>query len=40
MQAATHAAQIRLARLTPAYWRVTFDNPPLNLMGPPFVLRV
>lgn len=39
MQSATKAAQIRLARLTPAYWRVTFDNPPLNLMGPPFVLQ-
>jgi enoyl-CoA hydratase/carnithine racemase len=39
MQSATNAAQIRLARLTPAYWRVTFDNPPLNLMGPPFVLQ-
>ena len=39
MQPATNAAQIRLARLTPAYWRVTFDNPPLNLMGPPFVLQ-
>ena len=39
MQPATNAAQIRLARLTPAYWRVTFDNPPLDLMGPPFVLQ-
>jgi enoyl-CoA hydratase/carnithine racemase len=33
------AAQIRLARLSPAYWRITFDNPPLNLMGPQFVLE-
>jgi len=39
MQPAANAAQIRLARLSPAYWRVTFDNPPLNLMGPPFVLQ-
>jgi enoyl-CoA hydratase/carnithine racemase len=39
MQPAIDAAQIKLARLTPAYWRVTFDNPPLNLMGPPFVLQ-
>jgi enoyl-CoA hydratase/carnithine racemase len=39
MQPAIDAPQIRLARLTPAYWRVTFDNPPLNLMGPPFVLQ-
>ncbi len=26
--------QIRLARRTPTYWRVTFDNPPLNIFGP------
>jgi len=35
----TKTAQIRLARLSPAYCRVTFDNPPLNLMGPEFVLQ-
>lgn len=29
--------QIRLTRRTPAYWRVTFDNPPLNVMGPEMV---
>ena len=23
----------------PAYWRITFDNPPLNLTGPEFVLE-
>lgn len=28
---------IRITRHTPAYWRVTFDNPPLNVMGPPMV---
>jgi enoyl-CoA hydratase/carnithine racemase len=39
MKSATNPTQIKLARLTPAYWRVTFDNPPLNLMGPPFVLQ-
>src|SRR5258707_12932985 len=39
MKSTTNNTQIRLARLTPAYWRVTFDNPPLNLMGPEFVLR-
>src|SRR5881392_3416621 len=33
----TKTAQINLARLSPAYWRITFDNPPLNLMGPQFV---
>src|SRR6266851_2436257 len=39
MKSTTNNTQIRLARLTPAYWRVTFDNPPLNLMGPEFVLQ-
>ena len=32
-------AQIKLNRSSPRYWRVTFDNPPLNLMGPEFVLE-
>ena len=31
--------QIHVARQSPSYWRVIFDNPPLNLMGPEFVLR-
>lgn len=34
MDTDTAQTQIRLARRTPAYWRVTFDNPPLNVMGP------
>src|SRR5208282_4147557 len=29
--------QIRLTRRSPAYWRVTFDNPPINVMGPEMV---
>src|SRR5467141_2916948 len=32
--AATKAAEIRLARRSPTYWRVTFDHPPLNIFGP------
>jgi enoyl-CoA hydratase/carnithine racemase len=32
-------AQVKLTRFSPAYCRVTFDNPPLNLMGPEFVLE-
>ena len=39
MKSATQTAQIRLTRSSPAYCRVTFDNPPLNLMGPEFVLQ-
>jgi enoyl-CoA hydratase/carnithine racemase len=35
----TTAPQIRVNRISQAYWRVTFDNPPLNLMGPEFVLQ-
>jgi enoyl-CoA hydratase/carnithine racemase len=36
---ATKAAQIRVNKTSPAQWRVTFDNPPLNLMGPEFVVE-
>jgi enoyl-CoA hydratase/carnithine racemase len=33
------AKQIRLSKLSPRCWQVTFDNPPLNLMGPEFVVE-
>ena len=39
MSSSTKSAQVRLTRSSPAYCRVTFDNPPLNLMGPEFVLQ-
>ena len=39
MDATTKTAQIRLTRSSPAYWRVTFNNPPLNLLGAEFVLE-
>jgi enoyl-CoA hydratase/carnithine racemase len=29
--------QIRIDRRSPAYWRVTIDNPPINVMGPEMV---
>jgi enoyl-CoA hydratase/carnithine racemase len=32
--AAVRKPQIRLERRTPAYWRVTLDNPPFNIFGP------
>jgi len=35
--APTETAQIRLTKQTPAYWRVTIDNPPINVMGPEMV---
>ncbi len=39
MSTTAKTAQIRVTRMSPAYWRITFDNPPLNLMGPEFVLE-
>jgi enoyl-CoA hydratase/carnithine racemase len=32
-------SQIRLRKTSQACWRITFDHPPLNLMGPAFVLQ-
>jgi enoyl-CoA hydratase/carnithine racemase len=37
MHAKIEKAQIRLTRLSSTYWRVTIDNPPLNVMGPQLV---
>jgi enoyl-CoA hydratase/carnithine racemase len=37
MHAKTEKAQIRLTRSSSTYWRVTFENPPLNVLGPQFV---
>jgi len=33
----TKSVQVRLTRRSPAYWRVTMDNPPVNVMGPEMV---
>jgi enoyl-CoA hydratase/carnithine racemase len=33
----TKPAQIRVTRRSPTYWRVTIDNPPINVMGPEMV---
>src|SRR5450432_2111070 len=33
-------ARIRLTRRSAAHWQVTFDNPPLNIVGPPGVRRL
>jgi enoyl-CoA hydratase/carnithine racemase len=35
----TNTAQIRVNRVSANFWRIIFDNPPLNLMGPEFVLQ-
>jgi enoyl-CoA hydratase/carnithine racemase len=37
MHAKTEQTQIRVTRLSSAYWRVTIDNPPWNVMGPELV---
>lgn len=39
MDAPTKTKQIKVRKESPAFWRVTFDNPPLNLMDPDFVLQ-
>jgi enoyl-CoA hydratase/carnithine racemase len=40
MNTTTKQPQIRLTRSSPAYCRVTFDNPPLNLVRPEHMLEV
>lgn len=35
--AAAKPAQIRVTKRSAAYWRVTIDNPPINVMGPDMV---
>ena len=37
MNAPAKPLQIRVARRSPGYWRVTIDNPPINVMGPEMV---
>jgi enoyl-CoA hydratase/carnithine racemase len=34
MSKSAHQRHIRVRRLSPFYWRVTFDHPPLNIFGP------
>jgi enoyl-CoA hydratase/carnithine racemase len=40
MPSATEAMQVRLHHVTPSHCRVILDNPPLNLMGPEFVVEI
>ena len=37
--AAMKSAQVRLSKRSAAYWRVTIDNPPINVMGPEMVRK-
>ena len=32
-------SQFRITEITPSYWRITFDNPPLNLVNPETILE-
>jgi enoyl-CoA hydratase/carnithine racemase len=34
VDAKTNPVQLHLTRRSPAYWRVTIENPPINVMGP------
>ena len=36
----TKTPEIRLARRSAEYWRVTFDHPPLNIFGPEMLPQV
>ena len=38
--ATSKTAEIRLARRSPEYWRVTIDHPPLNIFGPEMLPQV
>ena len=40
MKSASNIPQVRLTRRSPAHCRVVFENPPLNLMGAEFVVRL
>jgi enoyl-CoA hydratase/carnithine racemase len=39
MNPPTKTAQLTLTRRSPSYWRVTIDNPPINVMGPEMVVQ-
>src|SRR5450432_1587784 len=39
MKSTSASPQVRLTWKSPAYCRIVFDNPPLNLMGPEFVVQ-
>lgn len=34
---AGHSPQLLITKHSPSYWRVTLDNPPINLMGPELI---
>jgi enoyl-CoA hydratase/carnithine racemase len=36
----TNKSQFKLTKVNPAYWRATFDNPPINMLGPETMLEL
>jgi enoyl-CoA hydratase/carnithine racemase len=39
MTTTTGSTHLRLTQPSPGYWRVTIDNPPINVMGPEMVVE-
>jgi hypothetical protein len=36
----TNKSQFKLTKVNPAYWHATFDNPPINMLGPETMLEL
>ncbi|RFB78168.1 enoyl-CoA hydratase/isomerase family protein [Methylovirgula sp. 4M-Z18] len=36
----TSQSQFKLTKVSPAYWRLTFDNPPINMLGPEAMIEL
>src|SRR4051812_20079615 len=39
MKESPKVSQVQVIRVSPSYWRILMNNPPMNLMGPEFVLQ-
>ena len=37
LESTTNRSQLRLTKRSAGYWRVTIDNPPINVMGPQMI---
>jgi enoyl-CoA hydratase/carnithine racemase len=36
----TNKSQFKVSKVTPAYWRLTFNNPPINMLDPQTILQL
>ena len=36
----TNESQFKVSKVTPAYWRLTFNNPPINMLDPQTILEL